>query len=217
MLERIAEVVEQGRDNYDLIIFDTAPSGHTARLMALPEMMSAWTEGLIKRRDKADSFTAVLRDMGSDKEQRNKLFGETLASGDSTGDRESRIRQLLNRRRQRFAGLRDTLKDSEQTAFIIVLAAERLPVLETLELHAQLKRAGVQVGGLVVNKRLPAAADLFFAERRAQEEVHLAVLSQALPGLQRQDILLSTHDVVGLAELERFSGQLGEMQPLTCR
>ncbi len=210
MLERIAEVAEQGRENYDLVVFDTAPSGHTARLMALPEMMSAWTEGLIKRRDKADSFTAVLRGMSSDKEERNKFFGATLASGDSVGDRENRIRQLLNRRRQRFAGLRDTLKDATQTAFIIVLAAERLPVLETIELHAQLKRAGVKVGGLVVNKRLPAAADLFFAERRVQEEVHLATLSQALPELPRQDILLSSHDVVGLTELERFSVQLAE-------
>jgi arsenite-transporting ATPase len=208
ILERIAAVVEQGRANYDVVIFDTAPSGHTARLMALPEMMSAWTEGLIKRRDKADSFTAVLRGMGSDKEERNKLFGETLASGDSTGDRENRIRQLLNRRRQRFAGLRDVLMDAEQTAFIIVLAAERLPVLETIELHTHLKRAGVKAGGLVVNKRLPPAADLFFAERRVQEEVHLATLSEALPDLQRQDILLSSHDVVGLAELERFALQL---------
>ena len=43
LMERIAEVVEQGVKDYDLIVFDTAPSGHTARLMALPEMMSAWT------------------------------------------------------------------------------------------------------------------------------------------------------------------------------
>ncbi len=43
LLERIADVIEEGKDEYDLIVFDTAPSGHTARLMVLPEMMSAWT------------------------------------------------------------------------------------------------------------------------------------------------------------------------------
>ena len=34
----------------------------------------------------------------------------------------------------------------QQCAFVIVLAAERLPVLETIELHAQLQRAGTPVG-----------------------------------------------------------------------
>ncbi len=208
ILERMAEVVEQATDKYDLVVFDTAPSGHTARLMALPEMMSAWTEGLIKRRDKADSFTAVLRGMASDSSESNKVFGDALKHGDSTGDKENRIRQLLNRRRQRFSGLRDTLADSAKTAFIIVLAAERLPVLETIELRAMLQRAGIKVGGLVVNKRWPDAAGGFMAERRAQEEIHLATLKTALPELQRQDISLSAHDVVGLVALEKFSQQL---------
>ncbi len=218
MLERIAEVVEQAAGNYDLLIFDTAPSGHTARLMALPEMMSAWTEGLIRRREKADSFTSVLRGMAqerasSDKAHRSQLFGDSLAQGSSGQDRENHIRQLLNRRRQRFAGLRDALSDHARTAFIIVLAAERLPVLETIELQAQLKRSGVGIGGLVVNKRLPASTDSFLAGRRAQEEVHLATLQDALPELPRQDLLLSAFDVVGLAQLQAFAAQLAAAEP----
>jgi arsenite/tail-anchored protein-transporting ATPase len=36
LLERVAETVARGLANHDLIVFDTAPSGHTARLMALP-------------------------------------------------------------------------------------------------------------------------------------------------------------------------------------
>ena len=64
LLERIADIVQDGIGSYDLIVFDTAPSGHTARLMVLPEMMSAWTEGLIKRREKADRFAEVVRDLG---------------------------------------------------------------------------------------------------------------------------------------------------------
>ncbi|HBN15041.1 MAG TPA: arsenic-transporting ATPase, partial [Pseudohongiella sp.] len=104
MLERIAEVIEQASD-YDLVVFDTAPSGHTARLMALPEMMSAWTEGLIKRRDKADSFSAVLKSLARDSSVGANALGDEPAQQDQ--DRESRIRRLLNRRKQRFAGLRD--------------------------------------------------------------------------------------------------------------
>jgi arsenite-transporting ATPase len=204
MLERIAEVVEQASD-YDLVVFDTAPSGHTARLMALPEMMSAWTEGLIRRREKADRFSAVLKSLASDSSVGEKAFGGE--PDDIEEDRESRIRRLLNRRKQRFAGLRDTLADKRQTGFVIVLAAERLPVLETIELHAQLLRARVDVAGLVVNKRLPEGVLGFLAERKVQETIHLQTLSQKLGSLARQDLQLAALDVLGIDALRDFAKQ----------
>ena len=203
IMERIAEVVEQAAKEYDLLVFDTAPSGHTARLIALPEMMSAWTDGLIQRRDKAERFSAVLRNLGNDKSVGNAIFG---GDGDNSMDsRENKIRILLNRRRRRFGDLRTALNDAGRTSFVIVLAAERLPVLETIELNAQLKRSGVKVGALIVNKRLPDGLGDFLTERRTQEEIHLATLSEALPHLPRKDLTLVAHDVVGIAALERFA------------
>ncbi|MBT8147940.1 MAG: ArsA family ATPase [Gammaproteobacteria bacterium] len=202
ILEKIAEVVEQGVKEYDLIVFDTAPSGHTARLMALPEMMSAWTEGLIKRREKADKFAAVVADLSkeSDQDLGGKYFEEAPEA-----QKESRIRQILLRRRNRFVNLRNTLTDRNKTTFIIVLAAERLPVLETIELAAQLQRTGVSVGGMVVNKRMPAGVSDFLDERRSQEEKHLQVLNEVLSDIPRQDLYLVAHDIVGLEKLETFA------------
>ena len=199
ILERIAEVVEEGLKEYDLIVFDTAPSGHTARLMVLPEMMSAWTEGLIKRREKADKFAEIVRDMGSDSSVEDKVFGNDPEDDEKM--RESGIRKILNRRKKRFNNLRDQLANEDETSFVIVLAAERLPVLETIELQDQLKRANVKVECMVVNKRSPENAGEFLAERRVQEEVHLATLTKALPKIPRQDILLMAQDVVGLDAL----------------
>jgi arsenite-transporting ATPase len=201
MLERIAEVVEQAAD-YDLVVFDTAPSGHTSRLMALPEMMSAWTEGLIKRREKADRFGAVLKSLASDNSLSDKALGE---GPEPNEDRESRIRRILNRRKQRFSGLRDIITNSQLTGFVIVLAAERLPVLETIELHAQLRRAGVDVAGLVINKRIPEGLTGFMAERRRQEQIHLGLLEASLGSLSMQQLELAAHDVLGLEGLRRFS------------
>jgi arsenite-transporting ATPase len=205
ILERMAEVVESGLKEYDLIVFDTAPSGHTARLMALPEMMSAWTEGLIKRRDKSDKFAAVVADMGreSDQDLGGKYFEE-----DPESVRESRIRQILLRRRNRFVNLRNLITDQQRTTFIIVLAAERLPVLETIELAAQLRRTGVFIGELVVNKRMPAGESAFMDARKVQEERHLKVLDEALPDIPRQDLTLASNDVGGLEALERFATSL---------
>ena len=205
ILERIAEVVETGLDDHDLIVFDTAPSGHTARLMALPEMMSAWTEGLIKRREKADRFADFVRDLGRDSSMEDKTVG---GADQQAQEKESRIRQILNRRRLKFMGLRDKLADHELTSFVIVLAAERMPVLESIELHEKLQRAGIGVDCLVVNKRTPNIGDDFLSERHAQEEQHLKTLADALPGIATQELELVSHDVVGLAALEKFATRL---------
>ncbi|WP_454831902.1 ArsA family ATPase [Pseudoxanthomonas wuyuanensis] len=206
LLERIAELVEQGMRDYDLIVFDTAPSGHTARLMALPEMMSAWTEGLLRRQQRSERFGAALRNLGSDEGVGTRIIGGERT--DTGQDRDQRIRQLLHRRRHRFEHLREVLTDSARTSFVIVLAAERLPVLETIELHAQLQRAGIAIGGLVVNKRSPADAGAFLAERHRQEEQHMHTLRAALPGLPLQQLPLLAGDVVGAAALERFAAGL---------
>ena len=209
VLERIAELVDTGLDDYDLIVFDTAPSGHTARLMALPEIMSAWTEGLLRRRGRAEKFGAALRGL----EDRDAASESILGTGRPRDPREERdleIRRILLRRRERFEALREVLVDAERCSFVIVLAAERLPVLETAELHEQLVRAGVHVGALVVNKRSPADAGDCLAERRALEEVHVATLRGALPGVPLLQVPLLPGDVVGQEALERFGDALAQ-------
>ena len=207
LMERIAEVVEQGVKDYDLIVFDTAPSGHTARLMALPEMMSAWTEGLIKRQEKADGFAQVVKDLsreaGSDSSMQDKTFGDDTVDAEKM--RESGIRRILHRRRLRFTHLRDQLSNAESTAFVIVLAAERLPILETIALHAQLQAAKVNVAALVVNKRSPADGGAFMQARFAQEQGFLEMLTEALPNLPRHDLFLLARDIVGLEALREFA------------
>lgn len=205
LLERIAEVVETGVEEYDLVIFDTAPSGHTARLMVLPQMMSAWTEGLIQRREKADRFADIVRGLGSDSSMEDKTIG---GADQEEKQRESKIRQILLRRRNKFVHLRDKIADPDLTSFVIVLAAERLPVLETIELHELLQQTGISVDCLVVNKRAPANAGEFLDERRAQEEIHLQTLADALPGVTRQDLHLLAHDIVGLTAVEELSTRL---------
>ncbi|MFI7494170.1 ArsA family ATPase [Kocuria sp. M4R2S49] len=209
VLERIAELVDTGLDDYDLIVFDTAPSGHTARLMALPEIMSAWTEGLLRRRGKAEKFGAALRGL-EDRDAASESIVGTGRPRDPREERDLEIRRILLRRRERFEALREVLVDAERCSFVIVLAAERLPVLETVELHEQLVRAGVHVGALVINKRSPADAGDFLAERRALEEVHVATLREALPDVPLLQVPLLPGDVVGQEAIERFGAALAQ-------
>lgn len=207
LLERVATLVHDAPHEHDLLVFDTAPSGHTARLMALPEMMAAWTDGLLRRQERSARFGAALRNLGGDDGVAERAIGGGAAPG-TAGDRDQAIRAVLERRRHLFAHLREAMADPQATAFVVVLAAERLPVLETIEFQASLEAAGVHVAALVVNRRSPADAGGFLAGRRAQEQAHLDTLDAALPSIPRVELPLLAEDVVGEAALARFAALL---------
>ena len=218
VLERIAEVLEQ-RHPDELVVFDTAPSGHTSRLVALPELMQAWTEGLLRRQDRSARFGAALRGLQGRPRQDagERAAADVLGSSRGVGQaaapdrrtrRDAEIRQILDRRQARFAQLRAVLQDPARSAFVIVLAAERLPVLETVELHEQLTRAGMGVGALVVNKRSPADAGDLLAARRELEEGYVAQLADALPHLPVTQVPLLPEEVLGADGLARLAAYL---------
>ncbi|MBR7741921.1 ArsA family ATPase [Phycicoccus sp. BSK3Z-2] len=221
VLERIAEVLER-RQPDQLVVVDTAPSGHTSRLVALPELMQAWTEGLLRRQDRSARFGAALRGLqrrgsgGRTPDAGERAAADVLGSpprpGDGPSDRRGRrdaeIRAILDRRRARFADLRGLLQDPARSAFVIVLAAERLPVLESVELHGQLTRAGMQVGALVVNKRSPADAGDLLAARRRLEEGYVAQLAESLPGLPVTEVPLLPEEILGAEGLGRLAAYL---------
>ncbi|MFC7405952.1 ArsA family ATPase [Georgenia alba] len=198
LLDRVAETVEtslaEGAD--DLVVVDTAPSGHTARLMGLPETMSVWTETLLRRQSRSRRFGAALRGLDEAAEPPDRV------------SRDEELHRILTRRRDRFARLRETLLDEATTAFVVVLVAERVPVLETLELHAQLERTGVHVGALVVNRRSPADAGGLLAERHRAEERHLTHLHEAVTDLPVVQLPLLARDVLGEDGVARLAAHL---------
>ena len=167
LLERIADLV--AGSEYDHLIFDTAPSGHTSRLVALPELMAAYTDGLLERRDKSDKFSDLVRGMGG-------------ASGGSPVDRRNQqIRSTLLARRRKFERLRAVLTDPAKCVFHIVLTAERLPVMESMEFYEELTANGVHVGSAIVNRRTPDEAGAFLEGRRGVEQQALALLDLPVP------------------------------------
>ncbi len=50
LLDRMIDlIVDRGRD-FDLIVFDTAPTGHTLQLLRMPDAMTTWIQALVKHR-----------------------------------------------------------------------------------------------------------------------------------------------------------------------
>lgn len=186
VLERVAETLEVGLDRYDRVIFDTAPSGHTLHLLAMPDKMTGWTEKLLANRDRSERFAVAYGALGGTKD---------------TSDRDAELRRLLLRRRARFSLMRDSLADPQRTGFVIVTVAEPMPIAESREVARQLRELGVALVGVVANRLSPA--DLM-PVRRSREDALLESLDLGAP-LTRVPLI---DELVGLPSLDRIAASL---------
>ncbi|WP_088007349.1 ArsA family ATPase [Indiicoccus explosivorum] len=186
LFDKLIRIILEERERFDKIVFDTAPTGHTIRLLSLPELMGVWIEGLLAKRKKTnDNYSRLLND------------GEP---------REDPIYEVLRERQQRFAKARRVLLDKEQTGFIFVLNPERLPILETEKALELLAKYDLKVSTLIVNKVLPDEADgAFFTERKKYEKPHLEEINKRFREQELIYIPLFTGDISELGQLEEYS------------
>jgi arsenite/tail-anchored protein-transporting ATPase len=168
---------------HDLIVFDTAPTGHTLRLLRMPEMMGAWVEALARRRREA---TAAAAPEGADP-----------------------VLALLEARAVRLAAVRTELARPDRVAVVLVVVPERLPIEETARAAHALEDSGLTPGGLVVNRVLPAEADgEYLRARRARERRYLDEIDRRFAAFPRAVVPQLEADVQGLEALDRVGMRL---------
>jgi arsenite/tail-anchored protein-transporting ATPase len=133
-LTALAEVTRLGRrGRYELVVVDTAPTGHTLRLLGMPETL---------RR-----IAQVLTDLHA----KHRFLTDTLGRGYRAGPADRLIDELDGDGR-RLAAL---LRDPDRCRFTWLLLAEDLSFEETRDGLAALTREGIQVGELVINRLTP--------------------------------------------------------------
>jgi arsenite/tail-anchored protein-transporting ATPase len=197
LLDRITELMDEASGAYDVVVFDTAPVGHTLRLLSLPELMAAWTDGMLERRDRAEGWAHAL----------GRLRGQDRPDPDD--DRDAGIRRILLDRRRRFQRAGQRITDPDASGFLLVLIAEPLPILESRKALEALERSGVPVLGLVVNQLLPSGPlGDFFERRRERETRYLAQIDETFPHCRRWTLPLMPEDVRGLEALRRVAALL---------
>ena len=210
LMDRVAHLMEEGRVGYDRVVFDTAPTGHTLRLLSLPEIMAAWTDGLLRSRDRSQSLAEAVDRI----DRRRQASGDELSWFDDTDERPedertARIRDVLMERRRRFAQARRLLLDASVTAFLLVLVPEKLPILESAKALSVLREHKVPVAGIVVNRVLPEKPlGAFLEQRRGQEATYLERIARDLAGVPHVHVPLLARDVVGLEGLREVSRHL---------
>lgn len=185
LFDKLITIILEERHQFDKLIFDTAPTGHTIRLLSLPELMGIWIEGMLDKRNKTnENYTQLLND------------GEPI---------EDPIYDVLRTRQKRFRQARDVLLDGRQTGFVFVLNPERLPILETKKAIQLLDQYHLHVRTLIVNKILPKEADgAFLSQRKEHEKQYLEQIQETFSEKHLRYVPLFSQDITSKEQLEAF-------------
>lgn len=218
LFERFARVLEES-GGYERIVFDTAPTGQTLRLLGLPELMSVWMSGLIQRRRKVSALGRMWRNVagasaGSDLDGTRD---DSAERGFESGDADP-VLTALEQRRDRFIRAREVLTDQEQTCFLFVLTPQRLPILETARAVHTLRKYHIPVGGVVVNQVEPETVDPDAAHGNLGRQGEcMATIRTEFADIPRWALPRLENEVVGLEALRELARTIAVESSSTTR
>eukprot|EP00471_Norrisiella_sphaerica_P008788 CAMPEP_0184494772 /NCGR_PEP_ID=MMETSP0113_2-20130426/29544_1 /TAXON_ID=91329 /ORGANISM="Norrisiella sphaerica, Strain BC52" /LENGTH=902 /DNA_ID=CAMNT_0026880663 /DNA_START=166 /DNA_END=2874 /DNA_ORIENTATION=+ len=163
-LSQMLNIVKQGtpgeKEPFDYVVVDTAPTGHTLRLLSLPEFLEKFFNRLRKIRDKVGGATSFLNMfMGSDEgSASNSITSPDYASryddilsnmpSESSTNPVDRLQKLQDSMTQ----VTNLLKDRDQSQFCIVTIPTILAVAETERLVDALEEQKIRVSHVIANQ-----------------------------------------------------------------
>ena len=130
-------------DRFERVVVDTAPTGHTLRLLELPDLLDSMMGRMMKLRTRFSGMMEGVKGM---------FGGDEGAENAGMGD--------LDELAERIERLRGVLRDPSRTDFRIVIVPEEMSVYESKRLRAQLEEYGIPVGTVVVNRVMESLADV---------------------------------------------------------
>jgi arsenite-transporting ATPase len=116
----------------EVVVFDTAPTGHTLKLLSFPSTMN-----------KALESAAALK---------SKLGGILGMFGQSGGDQVDKIFSKLAKLKEDTEMLKGVLSNPDETTFVAVCIPEFLSVYETERLVQELTIQNIDIFNIVVNQ-----------------------------------------------------------------
>lgn len=126
------------KDEYDVVIFDTAPTGHTLRLLSMPEILGKTLTKLLELKTQFNST----------------LEGFSSFLGEDFDNIFNKIFPVLQNLSENLTKVSNLIKDPEKTTFIAVCIPEFLPVYETERLINELMTNDIDVRNVVINQVL---------------------------------------------------------------
>lgn len=186
-----AEVLKQVKSlSYELIIFDTAPTGHTLRFLQFPTVLE---KALAKLSQLSSQFGPMLNSVMS---ARGGLGGQNL----------DEILQKMETLRETIAEVNSQFKDADLTTFVCVCIAEFLSLYETERMIQELGSYEIDTHCIVVNQLLfpgkNSGCDQCNARRKMQKK-YLDEIEELYEDFNVVRMPLLVEEVRGKEKLEK--------------
>jgi arsenite-transporting ATPase len=191
MFENMVELMLKG--DYDIYVFDTAPTANARRLLGMSKVYSLWVDKMLRSRQEARTLREMLS--FSKKKESDPLMSYLLD-----------FRDRMGQARQR-------LTDPEKTAFFFVTLAEALPIAVISRFIGWFQDFGIPVGGVIVNMLLDKQAlgekpPEFVVNRVRMQEEYLETVWTKFNGAVRALVPLFDQEVRGIPMLREAARKL---------
>ena len=177
----IADVIKGG--GYGLVILDTAPTGHTIRLLELPDLVLKWLDLLKLMQDR---YRYIVR----------RLTGRHPR--DKADDFLDKLSNDVHRVKALFT-------DKQKTEFVPVTIAEDMAVEETRMLLDALYRLNIPVRSVIVNCVAEDRECPFCNIRWISQEDALSRIEQTFTSYQLVEVPLLPYQVEGVDRLNTYA------------
>lgn len=181
------------KNEYDVYVFDTAPTANARRLLGMSKVYSLWVNKMLKSREEARSLRELLS--FTKKKEADPLM-EYLVS---FRDRMGQAQKLLT--------------DDQLTAFFFVTLPEALPIAVITRFIGWFHDFGIPVGGVVVNMlidrtQVNETSPEFVRNRVDMQSRYMDDVWQKFDGMVRSTLPLYETEVRGVEMLKRMGNQL---------
>jgi arsenite-transporting ATPase len=188
---KIAEFIDQ----FDVIVLDTAPTGHTFRLLSFPQVFSMFGKYLLRVQQGIMRIFEPLRET-TEQVIRSPVPDEIFFS---------QMRGLIDRINE----MRELLAESTKTTVRIVTNLEKMPILESERALTFMNLYGLNVDGLCVNKVIPdEIQDPYFQKWKQTQNEYMKRIESTFYPLKIFKIFLREEEVIGFSLLEKVANDM---------
>ena len=206
-LEAIRDILKEG-DKWDVIIFDTPPTGLTLRVLALPKIAKIWSEKLIEiRRKILDKRLTIEKIQG---ERKFVIEGKEYKLP-SKEEEDEVLKELLNYKKE-VEEVLNTITDKNRSSVVAVMNPEMLALYETERAKDSLIKFNIPLNLIIVNKVIKLNVELpqLKVKMETQKEV-LGEISEKFKGMDIIHLGMQEREPRGLEMLKNLGETIVEM------